>query len=123
MLAWPAKSLWPEQYRQASAQVQEAYRYAVANPDVMRDFPCFRVCGAQGHTSNLDCYVRGYRDDGSVLFDPMNSGGGVCIGVTRDVMHLRTEGRRLREIRAYVDEQWATWGRRRTRRCRRGTGS
>jgi hypothetical protein len=74
LLAWPAKNRWPDQYQQASAQVQEAYRYAVANPDVIRYFPCFCGCGEQGHTSNLDCYVREYRDDGSVLLDPMSFG-------------------------------------------------
>lgn len=74
LLAWPAKDIWPKQYQDATPQVQEAYRYAVANRDVMRYFPCFCGCGAQGHASNLDCYVREYRDDGSVLLDAMSFG-------------------------------------------------
>jgi hypothetical protein len=74
LLAWPAKDLWPKQFQDATPQVQEAYRYAVANPEVMRYFPCFCGCGAQGHTSNLDCYVREYRDDESVVLDAMSFG-------------------------------------------------
>src|SRR5688500_6952767 len=74
LLAWPAEDRWPAQFHQAAPQVQEAYRYAVANPDLIRCMPCFCGCGGQGHRSNLDCYVREYRADGSVLLDPMSFG-------------------------------------------------
>ncbi|GIW04010.1 MAG: hypothetical protein KatS3mg059_0630 [Thermomicrobiales bacterium] len=74
LLAWPAKDRWPAVLNQAPAEVQEAYRFAVAHPDVLRSMPCFCGCGAQGHTSNYDCYVREVRADGSVLLDPMSFG-------------------------------------------------
>ncbi len=74
LLAWPAQNRWPDLLMQAPAEVQEAYRYAVAHPDVLRYMPCFCGCGAQGHTSNYDCYVRDVRSDGSVLLDPMSFG-------------------------------------------------
>jgi hypothetical protein len=74
LLAWPAKDKWPAKFHEAAPTVQEAYRYAVANPDVMRYMPCFCGCGAQGHTSNLDCYVADLRQDGSVVLDPMSFG-------------------------------------------------
>ncbi|MER3438076.1 MAG: hypothetical protein C4346_11105 [Chloroflexota bacterium] len=74
LVAWPAKDRWPAVLNQASAEVQEAYRFAVAHPDVLRYIPCFCGCGAQGHTSNYDCYVREARADGSVLLDPMSFG-------------------------------------------------
>ncbi len=74
LIAWPAKDRWPDQLTGAPAEVQEAYRFAIANPDTMKWFPCFCGCGEQGHRSNLDCYLREYRDDGSVVLDPMSFG-------------------------------------------------
>jgi hypothetical protein len=38
--------------------VREAYRFAIANPDLLRAIPCYCGCGAMGHRSNLDCYIR-----------------------------------------------------------------
>jgi len=72
MLAWPEKDVWPDFFPTVSADVQEAYRYAVVNYDTLRWMPCFCGCGANGHASNFDCYVREVRDDGSVLLDPMS---------------------------------------------------
>jgi hypothetical protein len=74
LVAWPAKNRWPKIYTDAPAEVQEAYRYAVANQDVLQWMPCFCGCGANGHTSNRDCYVRETREDGSVVLDPMSFG-------------------------------------------------
>lgn len=74
LVAWPAEDLWPERFIQASAEVQEAYRYAVGNHDVLQWMPCFCGCGAGGHRSNFDCYVREVRQDGSVALDSMSFG-------------------------------------------------
>lgn len=74
LLAWPAEDRWPDLFWQAPAEVQEAYRYAVANPDVLRWMPCFCGCGGHGHRANIDCYVDELRSDGSVLLDRMSFG-------------------------------------------------
>ena len=73
-VAWPADDLWPDGFGQAPAEVQEAYRYAVVNRDALQWMPCFCGCGADGHRSNFDCYVRELRDDGSVVLDSMSFG-------------------------------------------------
>lgn len=74
LVAWPADDLWPEAFLQAPAVVQDVYRYAVANRDTLQWMPCFCGCGAGGHTSNYDCYVREARDDGSVALHGMSFG-------------------------------------------------
>ncbi len=56
----------PDFVQSAPANVQEAYRFAVANPDILEKMPCYCGCGGVGHTSNLDCYVKAYQADGSV---------------------------------------------------------
>ena len=72
--AWPATDHWPARFRQASLEVQEAYRFAVAHPDVLRFMPCFCGCRDEGHTSNLDCHVAEWHADGAVRLDPMGFG-------------------------------------------------
>ncbi len=63
------ESALPDFVRSAPPQVKEAYRFAIANPDVLDDFPCYCGCGQMGHESNLDCYIREIRPDGSLVFE------------------------------------------------------
>lgn len=69
----PESALSPRIQR-ASVEVREAYRFALANRDVLSRIPCFCGCGAEGHTSNASCYIRAVRGDGSVEFDNMSLG-------------------------------------------------
>jgi len=46
------ESLLPADIRQAPTQVREAYRFAIANREILRWIPCYCGCGADGHTSN-----------------------------------------------------------------------
>ena len=59
----------PADIQGAPTTVQEAYRFAVANPEVVSQFPCYCGCSEVGHMSNLDCYVQKTQADGTILFD------------------------------------------------------
>ncbi|NIM50956.1 MAG: hypothetical protein GTN78_24470 [Gemmatimonadales bacterium] len=59
----------PNVVRSAPPVVVEAYRFAIANPEALNTIPCYCGCGGMGHTSNLDCYVKEFRADGSIVFD------------------------------------------------------
>lgn len=52
----PASQL-PAEVRSAPANVQEAYRFAIANKELLEQIPCFCGCVAGGHQSNYNCYV------------------------------------------------------------------
>ncbi len=43
--------------RDASPQVQEAYRFAFANRELIEQMPCYCGCGNMGHMHNYDCYL------------------------------------------------------------------
>ncbi len=49
--------------------VQEAYRFAIANPETLAKFPCYCGCGQMGHMDNLECFVKDFNADGSIVFD------------------------------------------------------
>ena len=74
----PAYSLAPESaltdnLRKAPPKVRDAYRFAVANRDMLRQISCYCGCGAE-HKSNAECYIKDVRPDGSIVFDPMSFG-------------------------------------------------
>ena len=64
----PASQL-PDDLRQAPSTVQEAYRFAVANQELVDQFPCYCGCVHAGHESNLDCYIQEVQADGTIIFD------------------------------------------------------
>lgn len=100
----------PAEVRNAPVTVQEAYQFAVANPDVMTQIPCYCGCGSMGHTSNYACYVSGQAQDGSVQFDNHALGCSICVDITQDAMRLTKDGKTISEIRAYIDETYAQYG-------------
>jgi len=68
-LSLAPESALPDFVKDAPPQVKEAYRFAIANPEVLSAFPCYCGCGAVGHQNNLQCYIKEVRPDGSVEFE------------------------------------------------------
>ena len=53
---------------QASAKVQQTYRYAATHPEVLQYIPCTCGCRNTGHRHNGDCYVQERFADGQITF-------------------------------------------------------
>lgn len=102
--AWAAR---PDYVRGADARVQEAYRYALERPDVIRWMPCFCGCASMQHRSNLDCFLRARMTAGAVAFEEHASYCDVCVQTALLAKQRIGEGRSLAAIRAEVD---ATFG-------------
>lgn len=58
----------PAAVREAPAEVQEAYRFAVANPDLLKVIPCYCGCEMFQHRDNYACYVDEVKPDGTVIY-------------------------------------------------------
>jgi uncharacterized protein with PCYCGC motif len=100
----------PAEVQSAPVIVQQAYQFASANPEVMKNIPCYCGCGNIGHTSNYSCYVSQVDDQGSITFDNHALGCSICVDITQDVMRLLREGKSPPEIRAYVDTTYSKYG-------------
>ncbi len=100
----------PSEVQSAPVTVQQAYQFAVANPDVMKNNPCYCGCGNVGHTSNYSCYVSGLDDKGNVRFDQHALGCSICVDITQDVMRMLKDGKSPQDIRAYVDTTYSKYG-------------
>ena len=68
------ESTLPADIRRAPDDVREAYRFAIANRDILRYIPCYCGCGAQGHTSNASCYIKDDSTRDRPVFDRMSLG-------------------------------------------------
>jgi len=100
----------PAEVQSAPVTVQEAYQFSVANPDVMKNIPCYCGCGSIGHTSNYACYVSHVDEKGSPTFDNHALGCSICVDITQDVMRLMREGKSPQEARAYIDATYSKYG-------------
>jgi hypothetical protein len=100
----------PMDVQNAPEVVQTAYQFAVANPDVLTQLPCYCGCGGMGHTSNYSCYVSGESEDGSLAFDNHALGCSICVDITVDAMRMLDEGKPMSEIRSYVDQTYSPFG-------------
>ena len=68
------ESILPPDIRKAPTDVQEAYRFALANRNMLGYIPCYCGCGAQGHTSNASCYFTDSSTPEKPVFDRMSLG-------------------------------------------------
>jgi hypothetical protein len=100
----------PADVQSAPVTVQTAYQFAAANPDIMKDIPCYCGCGNIGHTSNYDCYVSSEDEQGNTTFDNHALGCSICVDISQDVMRMLREGKSLQEARAYIDTTYSKFG-------------
>lgn len=103
-------SMMPDDVKSAPAVTQQAYQFAVANPDIVQHIPCYCGCGAMGHTSNYSCYVESVDAAGNVKFDGHALGCSICVDITQDAMRLSKQGKSPQDIKAYVDKTYSRFG-------------
>jgi hypothetical protein len=109
-LAMASLEAMPKDVKNAPVAVQQAYRFNVANPDVMTRIPCYCGCGLMGHTSNYSCYVSAVDADGKINYDTHALGCSICVDITQDTMRLVKQGKTVPEIKAYVDQTYTQYG-------------
>lgn len=100
----------PPEVQAAPVNIQQAYQFAAANPDVLRQLPCYCGCDKLGHKSNYDCYVAGAAADGSLIFDIHAVGCGICVNITQDAMRQLRQGKTVPEIKTYIDATYSRFG-------------
>lgn len=100
----------PAEVQSAPVTVQTAYQFAAANPDIMKDIPCYCGCGNIGHTSNYSCYVAGTDDKGNIRWDSHALGCSICVDITQDVMRMLKDGKSPGDARAYIDATYSKYG-------------
>jgi hypothetical protein len=57
----------PDYVLNTSEKIQETYIMASTYPEVIAQVPCYCGCEADGHKSNLDCFIKGMGSDNDVV--------------------------------------------------------
>ena len=109
-LAMAPMAQMPPVVQQAPVTVQQAYQFAVANPDLMKHVACYCGCGKIGHKSNYDCYVSGVDSAGKVTFDQHALGCSICVDITQDAMRQLRQGKSMADISSTIDTTFAKYG-------------
>ena len=110
VLAMASMEGMPAEVKSAPSTVQQAYQFNVANPDVMKQIPCYCGCGKMGHTSNYSCYVQDVDANGKITFDTHALGCSICVDITLDAMRLLRQGKTVAEIKTIVDQTYSQYG-------------
>lgn len=100
----------PLEVQSAPVTVKQAYQFAVANPEILSQLPCYCGCGGMGHTSNYSCYLAGEDENGDLTFDGHALGCSICVDITQDAMRMLNEEKSTPEIRAYIDQTYSRFG-------------
>jgi hypothetical protein len=99
----------PAEVSKSAVNVQQAYQFAVANPDVLKQIPCYCGCGSMGHTSNYACYVKPGEGD-KVTYDLHATGCSICVDITHDTMRGLAQGKTVQQIKAEIDQNYSQYG-------------
>ncbi len=109
-LAMASMDGMPGDVKSAPTVVQQAYQYAAANPDMMKQIPCYCGCDDIGHTSNYSCYITSVDGNGKITYDSHALGCSICVDITQDVMRLSKQGKAPPEIKTYIDQTYSQYG-------------
>jgi hypothetical protein len=105
------ESQLPTELKDQPARVKDDYLFAIANPDLLKQIPCFCGCVAEKHESNYACYVAEDGGPGSVLdFDNHATGCGICVDITHDVMAMLQEGKSVEQMRETINQRYGNFG-------------
>lgn len=102
-------SAMPASVQTAPIVVQESYQFAVANPEILSQLPCYCGCGPMGHTSNYSCYVKEQMGD-QITFDDHALGCSICVDITVDTMRYIKEGKQIQDIKQIIDQTYSRFG-------------
>ena len=100
----------PAKVLAAAPRVQQAYQFAVANPDVAAHLPCYCGCGGLGHMNLKDCYIDSMDEAGNVSYDLHAVDCNICVDITHDAIRMYGEGYSPGEIKDYVDREYSELG-------------
>ncbi len=104
-MAWANR---PAFVRNADGRTQEAYRYALERPDVVKWMPCYCGCVGLDHRSNLDCFVQPRTQGSPIALEEHGAYCGVCVDTALMAKQMLSEGKTLLQIRLAVDREFGS---------------
>lgn len=108
--AWPPLPDPPRRRHQLPQDLRGVYAYAAANSEVLAKIPCYCGCVREGHGSNLNCFVSGFRADGAPIWTDHSYSCPMCVHIAREVMLMTSQGMPISRIRREIDARYREQG-------------
>lgn len=109
--AWPAWSGdWPPLPSPLPQDLRGPYSYAARNKEVLEHIPCYCGCVREGHRSNLNCFVNGFRSDGTPIWTAHSFSCEMCVHIAREAMLMSSQGTSVERIREEIDKRYRMFG-------------
>ncbi|MGG0655234.1 PCYCGC motif-containing (lipo)protein [Rummeliibacillus pycnus] len=90
-----------------SEDLKLVYTAAGQATEVLKWMPCYCGCAeSANHKSNLNCFIKKVKDDGSVVWDDHGTRCIVCVEIAVKSIKQAQEGASLKEIRKQIDNDY-----------------
>jgi hypothetical protein len=90
-----------------NAYARETYTIAAAHYELLQWIPCYCGCGQTvRHKNNQDCFIRGIKRNGQVIWDSHAMNCMNCLEIAREASAWQDAGKTIREIRTYIDNKY-----------------
>ena len=107
---WPPLPTPPQRRHQLPQDLHGAYAYAARNAEVLQHIPCYCGCVHEGHRSNLNCFVSGFRPEGTPIWTDHSYSCPMCVHIAREVMLMASRGMSLPQIREAIESRYRPLG-------------
>jgi hypothetical protein len=88
-------------------EIRLVYQMAGLSAELLQWIPCYCGCGESvGHKSNLNCFIKEVKSDGSVVWDDHGTRCGVCLQIAVQSVKMKSEGKTDKEIRQVIDNTY-----------------
>lgn len=101
----------PDYVLNSSEKVQQTYILAAKYPEVLASVPCYCGCAADGHKSNLNCFVDQMGSNNAVEeWDQHGIGCDICVNIANDAVQMHESGKNPKEIYSLIKEKYSSYG-------------
>jgi hypothetical protein len=104
---WPALPEPRTRRHRVPQDLRGVYAYAATHAELLAKIPCFCGCAAEGHRSVLNCFVAGFRADGTPTWTDHSFDCEMCVHIAREVMLMESQGLRVDQIQAAIEGQYS----------------
>lgn len=107
---WPALPTPKRSQRDIPQDLHGAYASAAQYKEVLQRIPCYCGCVREGHRSNLNCFVNGFREDGAPVWTDHSFTCPMCVHIAREVMLMSQQGLSVEQSRREIEFRYGTQG-------------
>lgn len=107
---WPPLPSPPPRRHPLPQDLRGPYSYAARNQEVLEHVPCYCGCVREGHRSNLNCFVNGFRPNGTPIWTDHSFSCEMCVHIAREAMLMSSQGISVQRIREEIDRRYRVLG-------------